>query len=449
MLDKIDKTWELYRQNAPALYEEATKGTAYKEDKTKVQVDKYEYVYGAYDIKFQGKEYYPKSVYLSKPYIMSGNVSQIVLEAEEWHPTFRSNGNLIGKTKYVDGVLVNVDGRTANKDELLRRTSVEYYVTALENPGVDDWKPILPLGQAMINQEVLFFQGSIPRTKLRFAADRTKEINLYKNEYPLKFNLDWYFGKDPDGIDSNQWIVLSAHSFDSSAIYTIDYYPSGNPYLIDFAISPTTTLQTDYFIGTDKNCSIKLSKFPFINRATLKSDKDVGVINDDHNPVKITLNPGGGTNALANIITEKLGIKNPNVKDFVLNGKNGGFNTEVLSSLNPSTTIPNAPVARLLNKTLFFDNEIPTLNKYNPRDILPTFEYYHEGNKVYFTEMFKHDGPVENLEGSNGNAIIKAEYDYIVSGIRVKIILRRTSNIDTSVTPKVKSYSIKCKSLIS
>jgi hypothetical protein len=63
--------------------------------------------------------------------------------------------------------------------------------------------------------------------------------------------------------------------------------------------------------------------------------------------------------------------------------------------------------------------------------------------------MFKHDGPVENLEGSNGNAIIKAEYDYIVSGIRVKIILRRTSNIDTSVTPKVKSYSIKCKSLIS
>ena len=67
----------------------------YEEPKEKapkrVQVDKFEYIYGAYDIGLYGKEYHPTGIYVSKPHNMAGNIMQVVLEAEEEHPVFYKN----------------------------------------------------------------------------------------------------------------------------------------------------------------------------------------------------------------------------------------------------------------------------------------------------------------------------------------------------------------------
>src|SRR5690606_41046414 len=85
---------------------------------------------------------------------------------------------------------------------------------------------------------------------------------------------------------------------------------------------------------------------------------------------------------------------------------------------------------------------------YNPEDDVPTFEYYHSGQRVYFQETFRHDSihSQENYGDTHGNAIIKVQYEYLVSGVRMKIILRR-SKFDGSITPKVKRYALKFKVL--
>jgi len=105
-------------------------------------------------------------------------------------------------------------------------------------------------------------------------------------------------------------------------------------------------------------------------------------------------------------------------------------------------------MARTLNVTDYSSPDIPVLNPYNPEDDVPTFEYYHSGQRVYFQETFRHDSihSQENYGDTHGNAIIKVQYEYLVSGVRMKIILRR-SKFDGSITPKVKRYALKFKVL--
>ena len=103
-------------------------------------VDKYEYVYGMYDIKVD-KEYHPNGEYVSTMHVAPGNIAQVALVTNEFHPTFvDSNGDTINKVDCADP---------------LRRTSIEYYVTCKDIPGAADWIPILPTGITEINNEML------------------------------------------------------------------------------------------------------------------------------------------------------------------------------------------------------------------------------------------------------------------------------------------------------
>lgn len=459
-IDELDSTWQIYLKDKDrkksiidriivALRKIVTFGQ-YEEPKEKapkrVQVDKFEYIYGAYDIGVYGKEYHPTGIYVSKPHNMAGNIMQVVLEAEEEHPVFYKNyregqdlrrGIIQKKIWSGDSII--------NSGDPLRRTSVEYYVTAKENPENKDWIPILPLGQNGVNQEVIrFSDGRVGNAKLRFPCDKDKPFHLYKNEEPLRYGIHWSFSEEKNGLLSDQKIEIRPGVWDPNSIFSIDYYPSGNPHLVDFIaaieernLKPSTT--SEYFFGTDKNCRVQLSRYPFVDRARLIEDRDKQEIT--YNPVRVTLNPDD----IEGKTKEVLGIDGFSKSDFHIKGKDKAIESEIRSTRDKTKTfLP----ARLLNVTEYFEAVNPPLRPYDTRESYPTFEYAHEGRNVYFTETFKHDGPVANYDKSNGNAIIKVEYDYIVSGIRVKIILRRTSSADASVSPRVKSYTLKGRSLL-
>lgn len=391
----------------------------------RIKVHKYEYVYGAYEIDVAGNEYNRVGIYVSKPYPVSSNVVQVVLEANEWHPTFtKADGTVIGK-KWFD-----IDGSIKHIDIPLRRTSVEYYVS----PDGAAWYPILPLVQDTVDNEMLFFKesgGSIVAS-LRFYVDDSKQIRVYRNEEPLEAGYGWWLMSDSLGYNQ---VALNPVCYSPNASYTIDYYPfTGvrDPYAIDFDIYQTTPKTcNEYFNGPDlnvidKNGSAKLTYYPYVDRRAIKEPGYA------YNPVEVTLNP-----------SDK--YTNPNIHK--IQGNPFAITGEILSMRNPSPPPGSVSGARLLNVTDYETGEEPSLNPYVPNAAVPTFEYYHSGNRVYFTETFRDDGPVRNIGISHGNAIVKISYQYLVSGIRTKIILRRTNLSDASVTPKVDWYSLKFKTL--
>lgn len=435
-----------------------------------VPVEKYEYVYGAYEIGVFGNEYAEKSIFISKPHQVGGNVQRVVLEAEEEHPVFSTLSEDIIHKKKLDQNLNIVE-----LGEPLRRTSIEYYVSCGDRPN-DPWYPIMPLGETYVNNEFLIFNTpGQSLAELRFYClldpkDLERMPRLYKNEMPLEFGADWIIREKSPGFKVNGKRVYTyklaeifSHVFEPNAMYTIDYYPDEsyfNAHEIDFLsslaydskgqqVTGTTTKEIDeYFNLTpdkllDKNCSAKLNHYPYVDRNKLFIEQDGKVIpNYFYNPVQVTLNPA-----------QKITSANRDL--YYLEGAQQLITEEVASwaseqygERDPKVDRTGKPVARTLNVTDYSSPDLPVLNPYNPEDIVPTFEYYHSGNRVYFSETFRHDSvhAQENYGTTHGNAIVKVHYEYLVSGVRCKIILRR-SKYDASVTPKVNQYSLKFKVL--
>lgn len=436
-----------------------------------VAVEKYEYVYGAYEIGAFGNEYHDKGIFVSRPHQIGGNVQRVVLEAEEEHPIFPASISL-SDLDYLRKKGFDENLNIIDLDEPLRRTSVEYYVSCGDSTS-DPWFPILPLSQTYVNNEFLIFNVSGQSlAELRFycRVDEDYLPRLYKNEMPLKYGNDWvihekYPGNRVNGkrVYSYKMVEIFPHIWDPMAIYTIDYYPDESFYSaheIDFLsgvalnsqgqeISGTTVKEiTEYFNLTpdaqlDKNCSAKLKYYPYVDRGKLYTQKDGKTVeNYFYNPVRVTLNPAEKINA-GNRDSYYLEGKLQRITEEVT-----GWSSAEYGVRDPRVDRPNPPIARTLNVTDYSSPDIPVLNPYNIEDYVPTFEYCHSGQRVYFQETFRHDSiqAQENYGDTHGNAIVKIAYEYLVSGVRVKIILRR-SKLDGSVTPKVKWYSLKFKVL--
>ena len=399
----------------------------------RVQVEKYEYVLGAYEIEVRGQEYNSTGIYVSKPHSVNGNIQKVALEVEEWHPTFTlASGNNLKKKAY------NSSGTLITTGEDLRRTSIEYYICSNDSDG---WTPILPTTQVSVNNEMLLFPDkAIGEADLRFIADDSKDIKVYKDEFPL---LPGYW----ELMTGNKRIKIYPPYWDPSSIYTIDYTPdesTGSVHEIDFTPpddgSRPPKVITEYFNGegeniVDKNCSAKLTYYPYVNRSKLATRTGNGSLTQDYsyNPVKIVLNPA----------EHEL-----NSSIHRIEGATKIITSPIASYRDPSTDIVNKPLARCLNVTDYFSSDIPILNPYVKTDVIPTFEYYHIGKRVYLPETFRHDGPIDNYSDSHGNAIVKVEYEYLVSGVRVKIIMRRTYRTEATYSPKVDWYSLKFKVLV-
>lgn len=356
------------------------------------EVTKYEYVYGLKDLQIRGKEYAPKSIYVSKPVEVEGNVMQVSLKAVEEHPLFSS-----------------LTGEAAT-----RQTSIEYYISYVNDPTSEDWHAILPEGQTDIKSELLMFDNARLAT-LRFPAltISTPPPKVYKDG--IEFS-DWAFTGGGTGV---QLLV----DRNPDAIYTIDYIPNNeiiDPWTIDiYQRGIKTVTVTDVFPnGTNHNKTVILSKYPYIRY-------------DIVNGVSGTFDPNGTYRPIQVKLT---------------NARIAGPNRSVIQEVLPydSTT---TQAAYTLNITDYKTKQWKAPRPYSTvtGSQYKAFEYWNESNKLYFSETFNKSDILTNQELNHGDAQIEVTYECLVSNFRVKIILRRNGPGMNSLSPIVSEYSLKFK----
>lgn len=349
----------------------------------------YQYTYGVKDIQIKYREFENRSVFVSKPYHIDGNIMEVSLIADEENHLLSSINNAVSKFD----------------------TVVEYYISFNENPRYDEWIPILPNGQELVN-EYLFTAGT-KKGVLRFKCDNTREVTVYKNG--VRLSEDFW------SLHADNSVAIDKY-FDKYAVYTVSYYPDSavsDPWNIELKntdrkivpyIGPDGTEGEVFKNGTDRNGTVTLSKTPYI---------DYGKINSSYagySPVEVVLEQA----ALA------------------------GPNKTVFTTLNKDTvpTTRNVTDYKTLSSVLLKPYDFTLVNN---SMTYPYFDFLHQENKVYFTETFNNSGIISNMPTNHGDAWIRIKYNYIKTQFRFKIILRNVSNQTRSITPSVNSYSLVFK----
>lgn len=357
---------------------------------------KYEYLYGIKSLEIKHVQYENKSVYVSKPINVAGNVMQVSLAAIEEHPLFDSLNNKAAE----------------------RQTSVEYYIASVgtnPNPTLDEWYPILPEDVKTIKSELLMFE-SARTAELRFPAliGSSQRPVVYRNGLALSEG-DWTFA---DGGTKMRLLIER----DQTAIYTIDYTPNAefyNPWLIDInqnnsqAIKHTQVFEN----GTNHNKTVVLEKYPYVDYKLINTEETYDQNLSNYTPIKVRL------------------------QNASITGPNRATYKEVLPLQGGNQTVFTK------NVTNYKTGHPETLKPYsiNPDKAYNGFEYYHEGDKLFFSETFNKADIYTNLQESHGNANIVVEYEYLSSDFRMKIILRRNSTDENTLTPIVHQYTLKFK----
>lgn len=354
--------------------------------------EKFEYIYGLRNISFMHKQYEENSISVSTPFEVEGNVMEVSLAAAEYHPIFDEVGGI----------------------STSQQTSVEYYVSYVPRPTLKDWHAILPEGQKLIKSERLLFDGK-RTTELRFPASLSASFKpvIYKNGLVLE-NRFWT-------LVGNRTIQLQ-ESVDQFGIYTIDYTPDGNPWTIDIAQQELSIRkQVDEFpTGTNHNKTVQLSKYPYVNYETIQGETEYNPNTSSYKPIEIS-------------------IKNAQIA--IPDGK-------TVKEVTPFTGDEKQEVY-MYNRTNYKTGEWPLLKPYSlvKEERYKGLEYYQEGSKLIFTETFKPSTIYDELVKNHGSGTIVASYDYLVSTFRVKIILRRNTLDDTTVSPQVQHYTLKTKTM--
>lgn len=359
----------------------------------------YEYVYGIKDITILDKQYEKSSVFVSKPYQVEGNVMQVALSAKENHPIFYTDGNLQP-----------------------RHTSIEYYVTHTLNPTTEQWYPILPEEQRLVIGEYLLFNDT-KMARLRFPCNTTKAVNIYCDGVRLDPN-DWAFMLNGSG----DYQIYISRNFNNHAYYTIDYYPDNNirdPWVVDFqrlGAKPAQYINKDgvngqIFGGTNHNGMAELEYYPYINYDVINNTSNYDPNTSEYKPLQITLEN-------ANIIAP---------------------NKTVHTKIEPFNGIIATGKAYTKNVTDYNNSEKEYVLKPYDAVSYPFFEYYQKGRRVYFSETFNKSQLVVNNGISHGNADIRIQYQYLVSNVRIKTILRRMDTSNQGITPMIHQYSLKFK----
>lgn len=367
---------------------------AFEEQK---QVTKYEYLQGIRNISITSEEYAPKSIYVTKPIQVPGNIVEVSLTSKESHPIF--------------------DEVTSEASS--RQTSVEYYISYEENPALEDWHAILPEDQKEVLAELLLFGSGA--ADLRFTAVATKEglqqARVYKDGVLIE-KSKWSFANGGRQIQ-----LLEGYS--PASIYTIDYTPNAslkNPWVVSIIQDQLKKIrQVDQFPhGTNRNKTVVLSNYPYVNYELINQEADYDANASTYKPVIVRL-----TNATI-----------------------AGVNRSTFKEVSPIDTSTTQDIFTK-NTTNYKTGEWKTLKPYSLKadDRYKGFDYWHERNKLYFSETFNKADIQANLETNHGNGTIEVEYEYLVSSFRVKIILRRNGAGMNSITPVVHSYALKFKSM--
>jgi len=364
-----------------------------------INVDAYDYSMGIYDIQVLGQEYAHVGCYVSKPLKISGSPVQAeLIEVGETHPdyTFLKEG------------------------QTDRMTAIEYYISYKTLPTASDWISILPKWQEQIKTELIMFKrdpiNGFPLQeatgKLRFTADRKKDIKVFQNSIELSPQY-WEMSSD-----YNYVTIRDDENFTIGAeTYTIDYYPDKevqDPYIINFkkdGMEANEIVET--FNGTNRNGIVFLENYPYIDFSR------INVEDNSYYPIKVEL------------INANIAGPEQTTLDYV-----------------PDEATKDSRITYTKNMTDYSFDSNPELEKYSIEldnsglPIQPVFQYLHNGNTLVFTETFKKSDIIENQEFNHGNATIKVTYQRLASVVRFKIIMRNLSDINAT-TPFLESYKLK------
>lgn len=355
--------------------------------------ERYLYRYGIKNIQLKNSIYNQKGIFVTKPIDVEGNIIEVSLETFEEHPLFDE----------LEGIATD------------RFTSVEYYVSLVENPALNDWIPILPEGTKAVKNERLFFKGS--QAELLFSANiaEDKQTNVYKNGLKLSKD-DWYFTNHGSNIQL-------VGSYENDSIYTIDYVPDKSfedPCVIKVNEQPGKRIRiTETFEnGTDYNNTIKLSKYPYIDYELINKDSSFDANKGDYRPIEV----------------------------FLKNGSIAISETETRSEFYPEYYSETGEYCTK-NVTNYKENKDVSLKKYNlsENNRYTRFEYKQEKNKLIFTESFNRSDIYNNHMRHHGNAEVNVAYDYLVTHLRLKIILRKNCGDELVMTPLVDKCMLKFK----
>lgn len=317
--------------------------------------------------------------------------------------SYENTGIYLSKPFDVKGNAIEVELQTYENHPVfdtgaVRQTSIEYYVTYANAPTIEQWLPILPKDQTTVINELMFFKTSTIAT-LRFTLLQGATINVYENGIRM-LDQEWEIYPDCKRIQ------IRKDRFIPSNKYTIDYTP--NPYvynpwivnLIENGLEPIVTKET-FTSGTNRNGTLYLSKYPYVDKET------------DPNPIKVTL-----------------------------------FNANIASpadvgdpyTLISYTEVPNEPFTKNVTN---YQGEDPQITNYSilADNVYLGFEYLHNGDQLQFSETFVDSNDITNKEINHGDADIEVEYKILAPVIRLKAILRNTSN-EPLVTPSLNKYVI-------
>lgn len=288
-----------------------------------VEVRKYEYLYGAYDIDVKRIWYLDKGLYLSPKYETDGSV----LEAE------------ISVTEIIPS-----------------GTSIEY---SLSTDG-DNWKNILPSGGYVYRERV----DIDPVTKegvLRFPTNNNLLSEVYRNQTLMPSGVPGASGGYVYNESENS-IELRDSWYVGSASYTASYTPKGigdvvaSGLVVDFSEDPLRDAQDTFESGASRNYKVELTHNPYIDYRVINNTTEGS---SDPSGISFQYVDGRWIN-IGNV--EKYNIQpNEYYDPFIVTVD--GYSSE--------------------NRTDYYEDIRPALTEYNSVQY-PYYEYFHIDKSLYF-----------------------------------------------------------------
>ena len=325
--------------------------------------------------------------------------------------TFEPAAAIITSPVTVDGNVINVSLSTA--EQLTDTSAIEYSVCFTESPVQEDWIPILPNGNRLIERELLFPLDARRFMPLRFQADPSTLVIRRGQSVipPAHYNMTADGIVFREAVDLRETFVASyaaADSIDPNKIVIPERYRK----IVDYR--ENGQLGQTFPNGTDIHGSVYLAKTPYIESSE----------NANYSPVrvnlygKINISTGGSVFGTTNPLTP--------IKDF---------------------SEDNGAIPMLRNRTDYASGQAVQLKAYDPtweNSIMkyPVFEYLHEGRRLVFTETFNNFQNYANNAISHGNGKLVVYYKHMNVTFRARIVLRNLYPQNNTTTPVLEKYTL-------
>lgn len=312
--------------------------------------------------------------------------------------------NLSSNTKRIT-LSTNEFHQTANRgmsNQQESLTDIEYYFTSKKNPTYQEWIPVCPVNKRFITSERLMgdsIGGDYPE------LDEQEHIIVYSFRFPSTSKANVDVKKDGQSMHRSMFIVsddckkvgILSKYYSASSIYTVAYQPVDDAYYFDIdestGVEPIQYIHEngetgERFTSIQAGGSMDLRHVPYLSRTYLfeKTRRDS--------------NYGQAKN--------------------VLNERSPEFPIHIWAD----------------------DKELINITDYDSQTYDPA--RLEENGGYTFAQIGKHI-VLGNPTDKTVFGLIKVDYRYILTNIRLKAILRRNTLDSESVTPSLYDYTIQCE----